>query len=121
MQQQTMNFERLFQRRDQLLFEYGETECGGLRFLLPKRYQLIEPIGQGGFGCVVSAYDHLLEQKVAIKKVVGLFEREKHFQKKILRELKILRHLRNHDNVGVFFLFVMRSWSVFRFVICVLS
>ena len=88
-----------FQRRDHLLTQYQTTQCAGLTFHIPCRYHIIEPIGKGGFGNVVSAFDHIAGEKVAIKKIVNLFEREKHFQKRILREIKILRHLRNHDNV----------------------
>lgn len=45
-----------------------------------------------------SAYDDKKQQKVAIKKVFKVFEHDREFQKRILREVKILKHF-NHDNV----------------------
>jgi serine/threonine protein kinase len=88
-----------YEKEDRLMCEYYVTECGGMTFHLPIRYQNIEPVGSGGFGCVVSAYDQVTGTKVAIKKISNLFERERSFQKRILRECKILRHLRNHENI----------------------
>jgi hypothetical protein len=88
-----------YEKEDRLMCEYYVTECGGMTFHLPIRYQNIEPVGGGRFGCVVSVYDQVTRTKVAIKKISNLFERERSFQKRILRECKILRHLLKHENV----------------------
>jgi serine/threonine protein kinase len=39
-----------------------------------------------------------LEEKKAIKKIFGLFEQDFEFQKRIFREIKILKHF-DHENV----------------------
>ncbi len=48
-----------------------------------------------------SAYDSVLNEKVAIKKVFKIFEHDREFQKRILREIKILKHF-DHENVCIF-------------------
>jgi serine/threonine protein kinase len=63
------------------------------------RYEITNYIGRGGYGIVCEAYDHVAKRKVAIKKVVNLFSHSLEFQKRILREIKILRHFRRHDNI----------------------
>jgi serine/threonine protein kinase len=45
------------------------TNISGTTFYVTKRYEFIKVIGQGAYGVVVSAYDKLVSQKVAIKKV----------------------------------------------------
>ena len=52
--------------------------------------------GTGGFGCVVSAMDNKNNERVAIKKVSSLYERDRNYQKRILREIKILKHFRQY-------------------------
>lgn len=101
-----------YEREDQLMSQYYVAQCGGVTFHLPIRYQNIEPVGSGGFGCVVSANDQVTHTKVAIKKISNLFERERHFQKKILRECKILRHLRNHENVCLCLLLLLLLFAI---------
>ena len=46
-----------------------------------------------------SAYDKEAKRKVAIKKINNVFEHDVEYQKRILREIKILRHFRGHENV----------------------
>lgn len=69
----------------------------GSTFLLDARYEILDTIGTGAYGIVVSAYDTVLQQKVAIKKIEKAFEHST-FTKRTLREIKILRLLR-HDNI----------------------
>ena len=69
----------------------------GTTFELDKRYQPIKPIGHGAYGVVVSASDTDENDKVAIKKVPRAFE-DIVDAKRILREIKLLRHF-NHENV----------------------
>ena len=68
-------------------------------FEITTRYEIKSIIGQGAYGVVCSAYDHLLKKKVAIKKILKTFEHGKEYQKRILREIKVMRHCRNHSNV----------------------
>mmetsp|Transcript_21413 Transcript_21413/g.46684 ORF Transcript_21413/g.46684 Transcript_21413/m.46684 type:complete len:377 (+) Transcript_21413:208-1338(+) len=69
----------------------------GTKFEIDKRYELIKPIGHGAYGVVVSALDHKTKEKVAIKKVPRAFD-DLIDAKRILREIKLLRHF-NHENV----------------------
>lgn len=43
-------------------------------------------------------------QEVAVKKITKIFEKDI-FAKRALRELKLLKHFNNHENVCVFILF----------------
>jgi len=69
----------------------------GSTFLLDARYEILDTTGTGAYSIVVSAYDTMLQQKVAIKKIEKAFEHST-FTKRTLREIKILRLLR-HDNI----------------------
>lgn len=97
------------------------------KFEISSRYSVTGLIGQGAYGVVVyvsiffipifssSGYDNLLKQKVAIKKIFNVFEQDKEYQKRILREVKILRHFRNHSNiVSLTDLVPPRSYDQFR-------
>jgi serine/threonine protein kinase len=46
----------------------------------------------------VSAYDSKKKEKVAIKKIIDVFDKDLLFSKRILREIKILNHF-HHENV----------------------
>lgn len=74
--------------------EYVQYSVNGNTFSLPKRYTMDGVKGAGGFGCVVSALDNKNNERVAIKKVSSLYERDRNYQKRILREIKILKHFR---------------------------
>jgi serine/threonine protein kinase len=69
----------------------------GSTFSVDARYEIIDTIGTGAYGVVVSAYDTISKTRVAIKKIEKAFEHST-FTKRTLRELKILRLLR-HDNI----------------------
>ena len=73
----------------------------GSTFLLPDHYEIIDEIGSGAYGVVVSATDKQIEDSednvVAIKKIERAFE-HKIFTLRTLRELKIMRLL-NHENL----------------------
>lgn len=77
--------------------------CGN-RFEVEKKYEILEPMGQGAYGIVVAAKD--LEAPdpennlVAIKKIEKAFE-HKVFMQRTLRELKILRLLQHENIIGV--------------------
>jgi len=69
----------------------------GTKFEAPKRYIILEPVGQGAYGVVCSAEDEEKSETVAIKKIENTFEHLT-FAKRTLRELRILRHLQ-HENL----------------------
>jgi mitogen-activated protein kinase 1/3 len=70
----------------------------GTRFDVSEHYKLIKPIGHGAYGVVVSAHDEKHKDKVAIKKVPRAFD-DLIDAKRILREIKLLRHF-DHENVS---------------------
>jgi len=69
----------------------------GAQFEAPKRYTVLEPVGQGAYGVVCSAQDEERHESVAVKKIENAFEHLT-FAKRTLRELRILRHL-SHENL----------------------
>ena len=69
----------------------------GTRFDVDEHYKLIKPIGHGAYGVVVSANNTKTKEKVAIKKIPRAFE-DLIDAKRILREIKLLRHFK-HENV----------------------
>lgn len=79
--------------------EHHVYDVHGCKFTLPKRYEIIEALGAGAYGTVVSAYDTKKGKgkKVAIKKIERTFEHHL-YAKRTLREIKILRLLQ-HDNI----------------------
>jgi len=62
-----------------------------------ERYKPLKRLGSGAYGCVVSAEDMKTGEKVAIKKVKDCFHNLTD-AKRILREIKLLRHL-DHPNI----------------------
>uniref|UniRef100_A0A7S2SMW8 Mitogen-activated protein kinase n=1 Tax=Mucochytrium quahogii TaxID=96639 RepID=A0A7S2SMW8_9STRA len=81
-----------FQRRPTYTFSTPATT-----FEVDTRYSFIRPIGTGAYGVVVSAKDKLSQEPVAIKKVTRAFE-DLVDAKRILREIKLLRHF-DHENI----------------------
>ena len=73
------------------------TKVIGSTFLLDERYEIIDTIGSGAYGVVVSARDTKTGESVAIKKIEKAFEHST-FTKRTLRELKIMRLL-VHENL----------------------
>jgi len=84
----------------------------GTRFEVDERYQLIKPIGHGAYGVVVSANDSISGEKVAIKKIPRAFE-DLVDAKRILREIKLLRHF-DHENI-ISLKDIMRPESLTKF------
>jgi serine/threonine protein kinase len=69
-------------------------------FIIDPRYSVLRYIGGGAYGRVVSAIDNGNNgRKVAIKKIGDVF-RDLGDAKRILRELKLLRHLGGHENIS---------------------
>ncbi|DAZ94533.1 TPA: hypothetical protein N0F65_002185 [Lagenidium giganteum] len=61
------------------------------------RYRLVRLLGKGSYGQVAEAYDTVLNKKVAIKKIINVFDQEIDC-KRLYREIYILRRL-NHPQV----------------------
>jgi serine/threonine protein kinase len=69
----------------------------GQLFCISTRYQLLAAVGFGAYGTVVSAIDKETKQRVAVKKVAGLFD-DLVDAKRVLREIRLMRFLQ-HPNV----------------------
>ncbi len=76
----------------------SDVKIAGQTFDVTARYQLMKRLGEGSYGVVVSARDKLTNKKVAIKKIVDVIE-EAQDAKRVLRELKLLKHFRLHENI----------------------
>uniref|UniRef100_A0A671PSB2 Stress-activated protein kinase JNK n=1 Tax=Sinocyclocheilus anshuiensis TaxID=1608454 RepID=A0A671PSB2_9TELE len=77
--------------------EYYSIDVGDSTFTVLKRYQNLRPIGSGAQGIVCSAYDHVLERNVAIKKLSRPFQNQTH-AKRAYRELVLMKCV-NHKNI----------------------
>jgi len=78
--------------------QYHILTCGREKFEVDVRYSNLKPVGDGAYGFVCSADDAVTGEQVAIKKVADVFS-DLIDAKRILRELKLLRHLDGHENV----------------------
>jgi hypothetical protein len=82
-----------------LPFKHHSFAAGNNTFTIDTRYNLIKMIGAGAYGVVISASDSKNSEtkNVAIKLVPRAFQDEVD-AKRILREIKLLQHLR-HENI----------------------
>jgi len=78
--------------------EFYSTTVSGTLFEVDTRYRNLRAVGQGSYGLVCAADDAVTGMKVAIKKVTDAFQ-DLIDAKRILREIKLLRHLGKHENV----------------------
>mmetsp|Transcript_62073 Transcript_62073/g.133500 ORF Transcript_62073/g.133500 Transcript_62073/m.133500 type:complete len:409 (-) Transcript_62073:130-1356(-) len=93
-----------------------ETNCylvQGTKFEVAKRYKITEPMSHGAYGMVCSAEDQGLQEKVAVKKIEGVFEHIT-ITKRTLRELRILRHLQHENLLQVKNIFLTGTKSDFE-------
>lgn len=63
-----------------------------------KEYEVKKQIGSGSYGNVCEAIHKATGQKVAIKKILNLFQDEVD-SKRMLREIRILRKLNKNSNI----------------------
>lgn len=72
-----------------------------VEFYVDSRYQNLQSRGEGAYGYVVSAFDTQMKRDVAIKKFVDPLLHPEYVDelKRTLREMKLLRHFRSHENV----------------------
>jgi len=67
-------------------------------FHLEKRWKLVREMGSGAYGVVISAADEISGETVAIKMVTRIFAKTT-LAKRALREITLLRHFSNHENI----------------------
>ncbi|VDC00936.1 unnamed protein product [Peniophora sp. CBMAI 1063] len=77
---------------------YHTFRCFDQTFRVEKRWQLIREMGSGAYGVVASAADEISGETVAIKMVTRVFDKVS-LAKRALRELTLLRHFNNHENI----------------------
>mmetsp|Transcript_32771 Transcript_32771/g.103686 ORF Transcript_32771/g.103686 Transcript_32771/m.103686 type:complete len:366 (-) Transcript_32771:161-1258(-) len=65
---------------------------------LDDEYEVTKQLGEGAYGVVAAARHKATNTKVAIKKIKDAVE-DKDQGKLLLRELKLLRHFRGHENI----------------------
>ncbi|KAL4118815.1 hypothetical protein PRIC2_011136 [Phytophthora ramorum] len=82
------------------------------KFRVYRRYQLIRAIGHGAYGVVIAASDQVTGNSVAIKNVPRTFD-DLVDAKRIVREIRLMRHLHHPHVVSV--LDVMRPPSLANF------
>jgi len=78
-------------------YEAHSFRAGSHTFTVDTKYSLIRVIGSGAYGVVISALDTSTNYKVAIKMVPRAFHDEVD-AKRILREIKLLKHF-HHENI----------------------
>uniref|UniRef100_A0A7S0JZD0 Mitogen-activated protein kinase n=1 Tax=Cafeteria roenbergensis TaxID=33653 RepID=A0A7S0JZD0_CAFRO len=78
--------------------KYHVVMLGRTQFCVDTRFTNLRPIGRGAYGLVAAADDLVSGRKVAIKRVSKVFA-DLIDAKRILREIKLLRHLGGHDNI----------------------
>jgi len=75
-------------------------KAGDHTFTVDSKYNFTRVVGSGAYGVVISAHDTHLNTRVAIKKVTKAFQVEAD-AKRILREIKLLKHLKHENIVGI--------------------
>jgi tRNA A-37 threonylcarbamoyl transferase component Bud32 len=74
--------------------------AGKHTFVVDKRYTMIRTIGSGAYGVVISATDTKTQSNVAVKMVPKAFSDEID-AKRILREIKLLKHFEHENIIGL--------------------
>ena len=75
-------------------------KAGNHTFTVDTKYSFNRVVGSGAYGVVISANDTVLNTRVAIKMVPKAFQDEID-AKRILREIKLLKHLKHENIVGI--------------------
>src|SRR5580704_12091863 len=65
-------------------------------------FQLLENVGQGGFGEVYRAFDTVLQREVALKLLLPRVSSQADQEKEILREARLLAKVRHPNVVSVY-------------------
>lgn len=82
---------------DDQKFQTHSFMVNSCKFVVDTKYNPLKPLGRGAYGVVCSAVNKETGKKLAIKKIPKAFE-DLIDAKRILREVKLLRHFK-HDNI----------------------
>ncbi|KAJ2916303.1 hypothetical protein MD484_g4122, partial [Candolleomyces efflorescens] len=67
-------------------------------FVVDAEYEFVKELGQGAYGCVVSARHRRTGEGCAIKKITNI-NTKRILTKRCLREIRLLHHFRGHKNI----------------------
>jgi len=79
---------------------FHKVEVNRTAWEVPVRYQNLSAVGSGAYGQVCSATDNVSQTRVAIKKLARPFQSAVH-AKRTYRELKLLKHMRHENVIGL--------------------
>lgn len=82
---------------DQVMQRHSFTALNST-FIVDSEYQFVKELGQGAYGCVVSAKHRRTGEGCAIKKITNI-NTKRILTKRCLREIKLLHHFRRHKNI----------------------
>ncbi len=93
---------------------------GAYTFNIDIGYKLVDTIGKGAYGVVVSASNQLqnANRPIAIKKIEKAFE-DRLYTKRTLRELKLLRLMKHKNIIGLDTIMLPHSRDQFDDIYCV--
>lgn len=96
------SFGARFRRSDMPFYPFQRSQThtfnsGGQVFTLDTRYRLLKSVGNGAYGAVIAVKDAVADENVAVKKITNIFE-DLVDAKRILREIRLLRHF-DHKNI----------------------
>lgn len=70
------------------------------KFIVDKKYHPTKPLGNGAYGVVCSGIDRSRDKKIVIKKIPKTFDSPVD-AKRIVREVKLLRHFKHENVIGL--------------------
>ncbi|KAK6125648.1 hypothetical protein DH2020_040609 [Rehmannia glutinosa] len=82
-------------------------------FEVDKKYVAIKPIGQGSYGVVCSCINKKTNEKVAIKKIMDVFE-NRVTALRTLREMTLLRFIKHENIVELKEVMMPNNWRGFK-------
>lgn len=103
------SFEMVKRRARMPIAMFDRPLVSEVEYIVDERYHSLKVIGYGSFGVVASAIDSRTSQRVAIKKILGAFSSSK-MARYVLREVRLLRHLKHAHIVRLLDIDVPRQY-----------
>lgn len=103
------SFEMVKRRARMPISMFDRPLVSQVEYIVDERYHSLKVIGYGSFGVVASAFDSRTSERVAIKKILGAFSNSK-MARYVLREVRLLRHLRHPHIVRLLDIDVPRQY-----------